>query len=255
MDDTPRPITEHLDELRKRLFWILGAWALCAGIAGYWARDVFELLMLPAVSAVREKGHTLIAVAPPELFFTYVKSAILAGFLVSVPMTLYQVWAFIGPGLYPRERYFAVPFVFATTLLFFGGCAFGYIVAFPFVFEYFLALEADYVVTSWTTQNIFAFMSRLYIAFGLAFQLPVVMFFLSLAGIVSPETLGGGRKYAIVMMFAASAILTPPDVVSQILLAFPLVLLYESGIWISRIVVRRRSQERDTSEPPATPAS
>jgi len=243
MDDTPRPITEHLEELRKRLFWVLGAWSICALVAGYWARDVFELLMLPAVAAVREKGHTLIAVAPPELFFTYVKSAILAGFLVSIPVTLYQIWAFIGPGLYPRERHIAVPFVFSTTLLFFAGCGFGYFVAFPFVFEYFLGLEADYVVTSWTTQNIFAFMSRLYIAFGLAFQLPVAMFFLSLAGVVTPDTLASGRKYAVVCMFAASAILTPPDVVSQILLAVPLVILYESGIWVSRLVARRRAAE------------
>lgn len=247
MDDTPRPITEHLEELRKRLFWIFGVWALCAGIAGYWAKDVFELLMLPAVAPVREAGHTLIAVAPPELFFTYVKSAILAGFLVSIPITLYQVWSFIGPGLYPRERGFALPFVLATTILFFSGCAFGYFVAFPFVFDYFLSLEAEYVTTSWTTANIFAFMSRLYIAFGLAFQLPVAMLFFSIAGVVTPDALASGRKYAIVIMFAASAILTPPDVVSQVLLAMPLIVLYESGIWISRLVIRRRKLESEAT--------
>jgi len=239
MDDTPRPITEHLQELRRRLFWVLGAWGLFAALAGYWAKDVFEVLMAPAVDAVLERGHTLIAISPPELFFTYVKSAILAGFIVSVPVTLYQLWSFIAPGLYPQERRFALPFVSATTLLFLGGCVFGYFVAFPFVFEYFLALEADYVTTSWTTQNIFGFMSRLYIAFGVAFQLPVAMFFLSVAGIVTPATLARGRRYAFVGMFVAGAILTPPDVVSQILLAMPLMVLYESGIWISRLVLRR----------------
>ncbi len=108
MDDAPRPITEHLGELRRRLFWSLGAWALCAALAGYWAKEVFELLMLPAVDAVRARGHHLIAVAPPELFFTYVKSALLAGFIVSIPMTLYQIWAFVAPGLYPSERRFSV---------------------------------------------------------------------------------------------------------------------------------------------------
>ena len=247
MDDTPRPITEHLQELRRRLFWVLGAWALCAGLAGYWAKDVFELLMGPAVRSVREADHMLIAIAPPELFFTYVKSALLAGFVASIPMTLYQGWAFVAPGLYPKERRFAAPFVLVTTALFLSGCAFGYFVAFPFVFDYFLSLEAEYVTTSWTTQNIFAFMSRLYIAFGVSFQLPIAMFFLSLAGITSPDALARGRKYGFVIMFAAAAILTPPDVVSQILLAFPLIILYESGIWVSRLAIRRRAREADAA--------
>lgn len=244
MDDRPRPIGEHLAELRQRLFWILGAWALCAGVAGYWAKDVYELLMGPAVRAVRAQGHTLIAIAPPELFFTYVKSALLAGFIASVPMTLYQTWAFIAPGLYPRERRYALPFVLVTTLLFFSGCAFGYFIAFPFVFDYFLSLEADYVTTSWTTANLFSFMARLYLAFGLSFQLPIAMFFLSLAGLVTPAAMARGRRYAIVLMFGASAILTPPDVVSQILLAFPLILLYEGGVAVAHLAARRAARAR-----------
>jgi len=248
MDDAPRPITDHLGELRRRLFWVLGSWGICAAVAGSRAKEVFELLMHPAVAAVRERGHTLIAVAPPELFFSYVKSAVLAGFIASIPMTLYQTWAFIGPGLYPSERRFAAPFVIVTTLLFAAGCLFGYWVAFPFVFEYFLSLEAEYVTTSWTTQNVFSFMARLYVAFGLSFQLPVAMFFLSAAGIVTPQTLARGRRYAFVAMFVAAAILTPPDVVSQVLLAVPLIALYESGIWVSRLAARRRE-----SSAPGTP--
>ena len=247
MDDTPRPLLEHLEELRKRLFWILGAWALAAGVAGMFYREVFELLMRPAVAAVVAKGHTLIAVAPPELFFTYLKGALLAGFIASVPVTLYQLWSFIAPGLYPSEKRYALPFVLMTTLLFFAGCSFGYFVAFPFVFEYFLSLEADYVETAWTTRDTFSFMSRLYLAFGIAFQLPIAMFFLAIAGVVTPDALARGRKYAVVCMFAAGAILTPPDVVSQILLACPLIVLYESGIWVSRAVVRRRAREGSPS--------
>ena len=240
MDDGPRPLTQHLEELRNRLFWVIGTWAACAGVAGYWAKDVFEVLIGPAIDPVRERGSHLIAIAPPELFFTYVKSALLAGFAVSVPMTLYQAWAFVAPGLYRNERRFALPFVLAATFLFLSGCSFGYFVAFPYVFDYFLSLEADYVTTSWTTQTVFSFMSRLYLAFGIAFQLPIVMFFLSLAGVVEPDALARGRKYAVVVMFAAAAILTPPDIVSQVMLAIPLCVLYESGIWISRMVLRRR---------------
>jgi len=247
MTDAPRPVTEHLEELRNRLFWILGAWALCAATAGYWVKDVFQILTGPAVDALRAKQYTLIAIAPPELFFTYVKSAFLAGFLVSIPMTLYQLWAFISPGLYRNERRFAFPFVLSATLLFFAGASFGYFVAFPFVFQYFLSLESEIVHTSWTVQSVLSFMTRLYLAFGIAFQLPIVIFFLSLAGIVTPQALARGRKYAIVVMFAVSAIITPPDVVSQLTLAFPLCLLYESGLIISRIVLRRRG--RVTAKP------
>jgi sec-independent protein translocase protein TatC len=242
MHDPPRPLTEHLEELRRRLFWVLGAWAVCAGLAGIRAKDTFEILSRPAVEAVRAKGHSLIAIAPPELFFTYLKTALLVGFVISIPMTLYQTWAFVAPGLYRNERKFVFPFVLSTTVLFFAGCAFGYFVAFPFVFEYFLQLEAAYVTTSWSMQNVFGFISRLYLAFGIAFELPVAILILSLAGIATPAMLRRGRPYAVVAMFALGAILTPPDVVSQILLALPLLLLYESGIWISWLVVRRRRE-------------
>jgi len=242
MDDTPRPLTDHLTELRRRLFWGIGTWLAFAGIAGYWAKDVYRILMGPAVDAALAKGHTLISVNPPEIFFTYVKSALLAGFLVSVPMILYQLWAFIAPGLYSKEKRFALPFVLSTTLLFAAGASFGYFVAFPFVFEYFLSLEAEYVTTSWSMQNTFAFMWRLYIAFGVAFELPVAIFFLSLAGIVSPRRLARGRIYAIPIMFVVGAILTPPDVVSQIMLAIPMIVLYEVGVGVSFLVARRRER-------------
>ncbi len=241
MVDEPRPLLEHLDELRRRLFWLLGAWGGLSLIAGYWHKDVFELLMGPGVQALRARDYTLIVISPPELFFSYVKGAILAGFIASLPVTLYQIWSFVAPGLYQNEKRFALPFVVASTLLFFLGCAFGYTVAFPFVFEYFLSLEADYVTTSWTTKEIFGFTSRLYLVFGLAFQLPVAIFFFSLAGLVTPAGLAAGRKYAIVIIFVASAILTPPDVVSQIVLALPMIVLYESGIWLARLVVKRRA--------------
>jgi sec-independent protein translocase protein TatC len=155
-------------------------------------------------------------------------------------MILYQLWAFVAPGLYPQERRFALPFVVTTTLLFAAGAAFGYFVAFPFVFEYFLGLEAEYVTTSWSMQNTFAFMWRLYLAFGIAFELPVAIFFMSLAGIVSPRRLARGRIYAIPMMFAVGAVLTPPDVVSQIMLALPMIVLYELGVAVSFLVARRR---------------
>ena len=248
MDDTPRPVGEHLGELRRRLFWVIGTWLVLAGAAGSVVSEVFRVLMAPAVEAFLEAGRTLIAIAPAELFLTYVKTALLAGFLASMPMTLYQGWAFIAPGLYERERRFALPFVFSASLLFAVGCAFGYFIAFPQAIQFLMGLEADYVEQAWTMQAVFSFMARLYLAFGLAFELPIVLVFLALAGVVEPRTLARQRKYAILILFVAAAILTPQDVASQILLAIPLCLLYEISIWLSYALVRRRRSETSRSE-------
>lgn len=247
MDDEPRPILEHLDELRRRLFWVIGTWIVLALAAGWFVRDVFQILMGPAVNAVLERGYTLIAIAPPELFLTYVKTALLAGFIAGMPMTLYQAWSFVAPGLYQNERRFALPFVVFTSLLFFTGCAFGYFIAFPPAVQWLLSLEADFVRASWTTQTVFAFMARLYLAFGLAFELPIVLVFLSIAGVITPATLARQRKYAVLIMFVAAAILTPQDIASQVLLAIPLCLLYEASIWIARALTPAREDE--TLEP------
>lgn len=239
MNDLPRPLTDHLDELRRRLFWILGTWAACFAVACFFNEKVFEILMHPAVASARRAGRTLVALAPAELFMSYIKAALLGGFLVALPMTLYQIWAFISPGLYASEKRLALPFVLSATLLFFAGNTFGYLVAFPTMFDYFLSLEADYVTTQWSTESVFAFMARLYMAFGLAFQLPIAMFFVAGARIVSVEQMARARPYAVIAMFVVGAVLTPPDVVSQTMLSIPLVCLYELGLLASRFAARR----------------
>lgn len=247
MTDLPKPLTDHLDELRRRLFWILGTWAACFGIACFFNQQVFEILMHPAVAAALRKGRTLVALAPAELFMSYIKAALLGGFLVALPMTLYQIWAFISPGLYASEKRMALPFVLSATALFFGGNLFGYLVAFPTMFDYFLSLEADYVTTQWSTESVFAFMARLYLAFGLAFQLPIAMFFVASARIVSIEQMARARPYAVIAMFVAGAVLTPPDVVSQIMLSIPLVCLYELGLLAARLAARRAAATEESS--------
>jgi sec-independent protein translocase protein TatC len=248
MIDLPKPLTEHLDELRKRLFWILGTWAGFSALAYGFAPQAFEILMHPAVAAVTASGSKLVALKPAELFMSYVKAALLAGFLVALPMTLYQLWAFVSPGLYPGEKRLALPFVISTTLLFFLGNLFGYSVAFPAMFEYFISLEAPYVETQWSTESVFSFMAHMYLAFGLAFQLPIAMFFLASARIVTVEQMANARRYAVVAMFVIGAVLTPPDVVSQIMLAVPLMILYEAGMLAARIAARRTAS--DSAEQP-----
>jgi sec-independent protein translocase protein TatC len=240
MDDTPRPILDHLEELRRRLFWIIGVWSLASIVASFFAKELFEILMAPAVNAVLASGNTLIAVTPSELFMTYLKTAILAGFMVALPVALWHLWAFVSPGLYENERRYALPFVFSTSTLFAVGCAFGYFFAFPAMFRYFVSLEADFVHTSWTTQAVFSFCAGMYLAFGLAFQLPIILVALALAGVVTPAWLAAQRKYAILLAFIAGAILTPsPDTTSQLMLSIPLCLLYELSIWLSRALVRK----------------
>jgi sec-independent protein translocase protein TatC len=238
MTDEPRPVLEHLAELRRRLFVVIGAWALASLGASFWPKELFEILMAPAIDAVRASGHTLIAVAPSELFMTYLKTILLCGFVVAMPVTLWQLWAFVAPGLYANERRLALPFVFSTTILFVGGCAFSYFFALPLIFSYFVSLEANYVHTSWTTQAVFSSVSTMYLAFGLSFQLPIVLVALALAGVITPAQLASNRKYAILAAFVAGAILTPPDATSQIMLSVPLCLLYELSIWVSRLLVR-----------------
>jgi len=240
MDDTPRPLVEHLEELRRRLFWILGTMGVALPLAIAFQEEIFKFMSLPAVSILLEQGRKLQALQPAEIFFTYLKTAILASFVVSLPMTLYQAWAFVAPGLYSNERRLALPFVISTTVLFLLGDAFGHQVAFPVMFRYFVSLESDLITNQWTASEVFGFMARMYLAFGISFQLPVIMVFLTTAGVVTPEQLANSRKYAIVVMFVIGAILTPPDVVSQIMLSVPLVVLYESGILASRILRRRR---------------
>jgi len=239
MSDEPRPILEHLGELRRRLFWLIGAWALASFAASFWPKELFEILMAPAIDAVRASGHTLIAVAPSELFMTYLKTILLTGFVVSMPVTLWQLWAFVAPGLYANERRLALPFVISTSSLFVIGCAFSYFFALPLIFGYFVSLEADYVHTSWTTQAVFSSVSSMYLAFGLSFELPIVIVALALAGVVTPQQLAANRKYAILVAFIAGAILTPPDATSQIMLSVPLCLLFELSIWVSRLLVRK----------------
>jgi sec-independent protein translocase protein TatC len=239
MNDEPRPILEHLGELRRRLFWVIGAWALASFVASFWPKQLFEILMAPAIDAVRSSGHTLIAVAPSELFMSYLKTILLTGFVVTMPVTLWQLWAFVAPGLYENEKRLALPFVFSTTLLFIVGCAFSYFFALPLIFGYFVSLEADYVQTSWTTQAVFSSVSGMYLAFGFSFELPIVLVALALAGVVTPQWLAANRKYAILIAFIVGAILTPPDATSQIMLSVPLCLLYELSIWVSRLLVRK----------------
>jgi sec-independent protein translocase protein TatC len=222
--------------------------AVAVGFAAAWAfrEAVFAELLRPAVLALGTEGARLQAIAPTEIFFVYLKGAVLAGFVLALPVVFWELWAFVAPGLYPSEKRFAVPFVAASTLLFLSGASFGHRIAFPLMFGFLSQFESDLVESAWTMSEVFSFTTRMLLAFGVAFELPVAVFFLALAGIVDARQLWRGFPYAVLGCFVVGAILTPPDWVSQVTLAVPMCALYLIGVGVAWLFTGR---ERRAAEP------
>ena len=220
------------------------------GAAAAWnfSEEIFGFLLEPAVAALAPGDRTLQAIAPTEIFFTYLKCAVLAGFIFSLPVIFWQLWAFVAPGLYDTEKTAIVPFVGISTLLFAGGAFFGYSVVFPLMFDFLTGFDSEFVHSAWTMREVFALTTRLFLAFGVAFELPVVVFFLAVAGIVDAMTLLRGTPYAVLGVFIAAAVLTPPDWVSQIFLAVPMVGLYLLGVGVAFLFGGSRRRERSESK-------
>jgi sec-independent protein translocase protein TatC len=218
MDEARLPLTEHLAELRGRIFKVVLAWVVGTALAWSFSEQIFALLLEPAVAALGGEDRPLQAIAPTEIFFTYLKCALLAGILFALPVIFWQAWAFVAPGLYANERNAIVPFVLVSTLLFGGGAVFGYTVVFPLMFNFLTGFDNEFVQSAWTMREVFALTTRL---------------FLAMAGIVDARTLLRGTPYAVLGVFVTAAILTPPDWVSQIFLALPMVVLYLLGVGVA----------------------
>lgn len=249
MDETRLPLTVHLAELRSRIIWILIAWMIGAAAAWNFSEEIFALLLAPAVDALGGGERTLQAIAPTEIFFTYLKCALLAGFVFALPVIFWQIWAFVAPGLYPSEKNAIGPFVVVSTFLFAGGAIFGYTQVFPIMFGFFTGFDNEFVQSAWTMREVFALTTRLFLAFGVAFELPVFIFFLAITGIVDARTLWRGTPYAVLGVFILAALLTPPDWVSQVFLGVPMVFLYLLGVgvaWLFEGSKRRSAAEAGT---------
>jgi sec-independent protein translocase protein TatC len=244
MDETKLPLTDHLAELRGRIFKVLIAWVIGTALAWNFTEEIFGLLLEPAVAALGGDGPPLQAIAPTEIFFTYLKCALLAGVVFAVPVIFWQAWAFVSPGLYPGEKNAVVPFVLVSTLLFTGGAVFGYVIVFPLMFQFLTGFDSAFVQSAWTMREVFALTTRLFLAFGVAFELPVAVFFLALAGIVDAPTLLRGTPYAVLAVFVTAAVLTPPDWVSQVFLALPMIALYLLGVGVAWLFGGSRSRGR-----------
>jgi sec-independent protein translocase protein TatC len=244
-EDDKQPFLSHLEELRKRL--IACAIAVGIGFALCYAfrERLFDILVSP-LKDILPTGDKLIYTHLLGAFLTYLKTAAVAGILLAAPYLFYQVWMFIAPGLYQHEKKYVIPFVVYSTLLFVGGALFGYFIVFPIGFQYFLSFNNDYIQALPSINEYFSLAIRLLFCFGIAFELPVVIYFLSKIGIVTPELLKKKRKYALLLMFVVGAIITPPDPASQVMMAAPLILLYEIGIIVAKIGTKKKGEGEET---------
>ena len=239
--DTAMPLMEHLRELRRRL--MIGGGSVCVGVVVcfFFAPDIWAFLVAPMNDALRANdAGTMAILAPLEGVVTYLKVAVASGFFVSAPVIAWQVWSFVGPGLYKKEKRILLPLVFASTLLFVGGAAFGYFVIFKYAFGFFLSVTAGTAEAVMSMEAYLKTATRLLLAFGLSFQLPVVVFFLARIGLIDARDMVHGFKYSIVAIFVVAAVITPPDILTQSLMAAPLILLYGVGIIIAAIVTTKK---------------
>jgi len=238
----------HLIELRNRLLRymliLILALLLC-----FWQSDVlFSVLSHPLREALG--GHaTMIFIAPHEAFFTYLRVTVFFGFFLTFPWLLAELWAFIVPGLYERERHMFTPLLLAGGLLFYGGGLFAYLGVFPFAFKFFFSFATDQITAMPSMKESLTLFMRMIFAFGLAFELPMVLLLLMHFGAVTSNQLKANRGYVVLIIFIASAILTPPDVITQVMLALPMLLLFELTLITQHVIMKRSKSSPETTPP------
>ena len=246
MDEKKLPLTSHLQELRKRLilsFIAIGVgFALCYALAD----SLFNILAAPLLKMM-PAGGSLIFTSVAEAFFTYMKVAFIAGLMLSSPFVLFQIWAFVAPGLYRNEKRYVIPFVLAGSCFFAFGILFGYYVAIPVGFKFLLGYATDLIKPMPSMKEYLSFSIKFLLAFGIVFEFPVVLVLLARIGVVRAETLAKKRKYAILLIFIFAAVMTPPDLISQVLMALPLIGLYELSILLSRLFGKKPAPIQSTT--------
>jgi sec-independent protein translocase protein TatC len=248
-EDEKAPFTDHLEELRKRLISSIIAVVVGFILTYAFKEKLYNILMGPLTPLLQDGGDVMMYTHLTEAFFTYLKVSLLAGLMIAAPVLFYQFWMFIAPGLYTNERRLLLPIVCLSSFFFVGGALFGYFVVFPLGFKFFLGFSTDTIRPMLSMKEYLSFSAKLLLAFGLAFELPLVLTALARLGIVTVPFLKKNRKYALVLFFIGSAILTPPDVISQVMMAFPLMVLYELSIIGAKVFGKKKQVEEEEEEP------
>ena len=248
LDDTRAPLLEHLIELRRRLIWAFGALGLAFCFCYYFAEHIFAFLVQPLLRAGQGK---LIYTDVFEAFFAKLKVALFSAIMLSFPVVANQIWRFVAPGLYKKEKRALLPFLILTPVLFLSGAAMAYYMAMPLALHFLLGFQGNVGGVQQEALpaigNYLSFVTKFLFGFGVAFLLPVLLMLLERAGIVTRMQLVKGRRYAVVAIFGVAALLAPPDVVSMLLLAVPLVLLYEFALIAIWFTERRRAREAEAA--------
>ena len=244
IDESKAPLIEHLIELRQRLLWAVAALIVAFGVSLFFADEIFGILVKPLTAAFPAGEGKLIYTKLYEAFFVEIKVAMFAAFFLAFPIISNQLWAFVAPGLYSNEKKAFLPFLVATPVLFAAGAALAYFIVMPTAFRFFIGFEGE--VGGLTQEALpamgdyLSLVMQFILAFGVCFQLPVLLLLLNRAGLVTRDQLKGLRRYMIVGAFALAAILTPPDVISQLMLGIPLILLYEVSLAIMWFTDRKK---------------
>lgn len=241
-------LLSHLVELRTRLLRIAAAVVVVFVVMLPFAGEIFELVAKPLLDVL--PGEKMIATQVASPLLTPFKTTFYAALFTAMPVVLYQVWAFVAPGLYMKEKRFAMPLLASSILLFYAGIAFAYFVVFPLVFGFFTAIAPATVEVQPDIAQFLDFITTIILAFGIAFEVPVATVLIVWTGLTSPEKLAKARPYVFLLAFVLGMFLTPPDFISQTLLAVPIYLLYEIGIFMSKVFVNKRAEDSD--EEPAT---
>ena len=253
MENPKLPLTEHLAEFRKRIFISLGSVLLILIIVFNYSENIFDILTLPLKSELKldftkpyihmkEKSPTkLVFLAPAEAFWMHFKVSFIASLILALPIIFHQLWKFVSPGLLVKEKKYVLPFVFFATGLFIAGALFCFLIILPFAMTFLLGYKTENMVPMLSVGSYIDFCLKFIVAFGVIFELPLVIIFLTRLGIVTTKTLSKNRKYAVLFAFIAGGVLTPtPDAFNQALMAVPIIILYEIGILLSMIMQRRK---------------
>ncbi len=227
------PLISHLVELRNRLLWAVGTVIVIFFCLVPFANDLYEWFAKPLISNLPQ-GGTMISTEPHGPFFIPFKFAFATAFAIGIPVVLYHVWAFVAPGLYKNEKSIALPLVISSTVLFYAGIMFAYYVVFPIIFKFFIGMAPDGVAVMTDISAYMSFALKLFFAFGVAFEVPVATVLLARMGVVSPDKMASKRPYIILGAFVIGMLMTPPDIFSQVMLAIPVCLLFEVGLFFAR---------------------